>query len=286
MFKYGVHSMLWTEFFEEKDLHLIEKLKSMGFDTIDIAIPDPDTFPAKLVKEKAKEVGLDLITSCDLSDNTNIINPDPEIRKNGVEILKKFIDVNIELDCKILGGATYAAWGYITGKPRTKDEWNWSIEALRKAALYAKNKSDLVIAVEPMNRFETHFLNITEDAVKYCKDVGTGNVKILLDTFHMIREELNFKEAIEICGREFLAYIHVGENNRGIPGTGLVPWREFFTTIKKIGFDGSLVIESFDPSFEKFNALCAIWRKFADTGEELAIQGLRNLKEIEKSINN
>jgi D-psicose/D-tagatose/L-ribulose 3-epimerase len=103
----------------------------------------------------------------------------------------------------------------------------------------------------------------------------------------MIREETSFTEAIKTCGREYLGYVHVCENNRGVPGTGLVPWREFFTALKGIGYCGPLVIESFDPSFEEVNRLCAIWRKFAESGEVLAVEGLKNLKrialEVEKS---
>jgi D-psicose/D-tagatose/L-ribulose 3-epimerase len=64
-----------------------------------------------------------------------------------------------------------------------------------------------------------------------------------------------------------------------------VPWKEFFTALKKIDYDGALGIESFDPSFKEINRLAAIWRKYADTGEELAIQGLANLKKIEATIN-
>ena len=148
---------------------------------------------------------------------------------------------------------------------------------------WAKDK-ELVIAVECINRFETHFLNIAEDAVRYCKDVGLPNMKVHLDCFHMIREELSFKEAVRVCGKEYLGYIHVCESNRGIPGTGLVPWEEFFTTLNEIEYDGYLVIESFDPSFEELNGLCAIWRKFADSGEELAKKGLANLRAIEAQI--
>jgi D-psicose/D-tagatose/L-ribulose 3-epimerase len=125
---------------------------------------------------------------------------------------------------------------------------------------------------------------IAEDAVKYCKAVGTGNIKVHLDAFHMIREESSFSDAVNTCGKEYLGYVHVCENNRGIPGTGLVPWKEFFTALKKIGFNGPLTIESFDPSFKELNRLCAIWRKFADTGEELAVKGLANLRKIEASL--
>ena len=109
-------------------------------------------------------------------------------------------------------------------------------------------------------------------------------MNVHLDSFHMIREELNFTDAVKECGKKYLGYVHVCENNRGIPGTGLVPWEEFFTAIIDTGYKGPLVIESFDPSFEELTSMCAIWRSFADTGEDLAIRGLENLKAIEKKL--
>ena len=87
------------------------------------------------------------------------------------------------------------------------------------------------------------------------------------------------------CGKEYLGYVHTCENNRGIPGTGMVPWIDFYQALRKIGYSGGLVIESFNPDFEELNKNCAIWRKFADTEEQLAAQGLRNLKAIESKLN-
>jgi len=284
MFKFGVDSFIWSENFSKKDLWIIPKAKELGFETIDIAIAHPEAFPIQLVKEKIESVGLEIVTTTTLSKETNLISPDSQVRKNGIKNLKLLVDINIKLGSKILGGVNYAAWGYLTGKPRTEQEWNWSVNAMKEVASYAKEKGDLVIAVECVNRFETHFLNIAEDAVRYCKDVGIDNIKVHLDSFHMIREELSFREAVETCGKEYLGYVHVCESNRGIPGTGLVPWKEFFTALKDIGYAGPLVIESFDPGFEELNSLCAIWRKFADSGEALAVEGLKNLKAIAKEI--
>jgi len=283
-FKFGVDSFIWSENFGEKDLWIIPKAKELGFETIDIAIAHPETFPTEKVKKEAEDAGIEVVTTTTLNESTNLISPDPGIRKNGVETLKLLVDINYELGSKILGGVNYAGWGCLTGKPRTEDEWKWSVESMREAASYAKEKGDLTIACEPVNRFETHFLNIAEDAVRYCKDVGTGNMGVHLDCFHMIREEMSFKGAVETCGKEYLGYVHVCESNRGIPGTGLVPWKEFFTAIKSVGYTGPMVIESFDPSFEELNRLCAIWRKFADSGEELAVQGLRNLQRIAADV--
>ena len=284
MFRFGVDTFIWSEAFSAEDLWILDKAKALGFETLDIAVAHPETFPTDLVKERKDELELEVVTSTTLNPSTNLIDPDPVVRNNGVRSLKMLVDINLALNSRILGGVNYAAWGYLPGRPRTDDEWTWSVTAMRQVAEYARERGELVIAVEPVNRFETHFLNVAEDAVRYCQDVGIGNVKVHLDTFHMIREETSFAAAVEVCGKEYLGYVHVCENNRGIPGTGLVPWNEFFRALKKIGYVGPLVIESFDPGFEELNRLCAIWRRFAESGEALAVEGLANLKAIAETI--
>jgi len=280
MLKIGVDSFIWAELFTEDYLWIIAKAKELGFTVLDIAIARPEEFPVEIVKAEIDKVGIDVVTTTTLNEKTNLISPNPEIRKNGIKSMKTLIDINRRLGSPILGGVNYAAWGYITRKPRTNEEWDWSVTAMREIAGYAKDVSNITICIEPVNRFETHFINIAEDAVQYCKDVGTGNMKVHLDSFHMIREETSFTQAVETCGKEFLGYVHVCENNRGIPGSGLVPFEEFFKALIKEGYDGPVVIESFDPGFEELNANCAIWRKFAESGEELAVQGKKNLSVI------
>jgi D-psicose/D-tagatose/L-ribulose 3-epimerase len=284
MFKFGVDSLIWVEEFTEKDLPLIAKAKSLGFPVMDINVSHPERFPVKAVKKAIKEVDIEAVTTIGLPADCNLIAQDPAVRRHGIDILKLLVDINVEIGSKILGGVIYATWGYLSGTCRTDEEWGWSVESMREVTRYAKGKSDMILAVEPVNRFETHFLNIAEDAVRYCREVGTGNIKVHLDSFHMIREELSFSQAVQVCGKEYLGYVHVCENNRGIPGTGQVPWKEFFTALRKIGYNGPLAIESFDPGFKELNRLCAIWRKFADTGEELAVKGLQNLKKIEAGL--
>ncbi|MCH3964844.1 MAG: sugar phosphate isomerase/epimerase [Clostridium sp.] len=279
-FKFGVDTFIWTENFCKNDLWIISKAKELGFEVIDFAISDPYSFPTELVKKELSRVEIDCVCTTTLTRETNPISPDPAVRQVAIKTMKKAIDICNELDAPILGGVNYAAWGYTTGSPRTNEEWNWGVDCMRKAAEYAKETGSVTICVECVNRFETHFLNIAEDAVEFCKDVGTENVKVHLDCFHMIREEKSFSGVVKTCGREYLGYVHVNENDRGIPGTGLVPFKEFFSALDQVGYDGPLVIESFDPNFKQLNANCAIWRKFAETGEELAVKGLANLKQI------
>jgi D-psicose/D-tagatose/L-ribulose 3-epimerase len=284
MFKFGVDSLIWTEEFTEKDLPLIGKAKELGFDVIDINVSHPERFPATAVKDEIRKVGIEVVTTIGLPADSNPISPEAAVRRHAVETLKLMVDINNEIGSKILAGVLYAAWGYLSGRCRTDEEWAWSVAAMREVCRYAASRSDLVLAIEPVNRFESHFINVAEDAVRYCREVGAGNLKVHLDSFHMIREEASYREAVETCGRDYLGYVHVCENNRGIPGTGLVPWEEFFTALRDAGYTGPLSIESFDPNFEELNRLCAIWRTFADSGEELAVQGLRNLKRIEASL--
>lgn len=283
-FKFGVDTFIWSENYGEDDLWIISKAKELGFEVIDFAISNPFTFPAEKVKKELDRVGIDCVCTTTLTEETNPISTDPEIRKAAVKAVKKCIDICNILGAPILGGVNYAAWGYLTRKPRTEEEWQYGVECMRESAEYARATGSVTICVECVNRFETHFLNIAEDAVQFCKDVGTGNMKVHLDCFHMIREEKSFSGAVKTCGKEYLGYVHVNENDRGIPGTGLVPFEEFFTALKEIEYDGPLVIESFDPSFEELSGNCAIWRKFADTGEELAVEGLKNLRAIAQTI--
>ena len=282
--KIGVDSFIWAENFSIKDLWIIEKAKELGFALVDFAISDPFRFPAEAVRKELERVGIDCVCTTTLTNFTNPISPDAHIRAKAVEALKKAVDICGELGAPLLGGVNYAAWGYLTKRPRTRDEWNWSVECMRKAAEYAKQQGNIKICVECVNRFETHFLNIAEDAVEYCKDVGLDNVKVHLDCFHMIREEKSFRGAVETCGKEYLGYVHVNENDRGIPGTGLVPFEEFFCALRDIDYDGPVVIESFDMKFTELAGNCAIWRKLAESGEELAIRGLKNLRAIAEKI--
>jgi len=283
-FIFGVDSFIWTEVFTEKDIWIIPKAKELGFEVVDLAIAYPERFPVEKVLAAKQESGIDLVTTTTLGPDTSLISPDRQIRENGVRHMKKLVDINKALGSKILGGVNYAGWGCLTKHPRTAQEWEWSVSSMREAAEYARDNWDGVIAVECVNRFETHILNVAEDAVQYCKDVGVPNMRVHLDCFHMNIEESSFSGAVKTCGKEYLGYVHVNENNRGIPGTGLVPFDEFFRALLEIGYTGPLVIESFDPSFEELAGNCAIWRKLADSGEALAVEGLANLKRIAAAI--
>ena len=136
----------------------------------------------------------------------------------------------------------------------------------------------VTIAIEPLNRFETYFLNTAADAVALCDQINHPNVGILFDTFHANIEEKNIGQAYRTVGRH-LKHVHTCENDRGIPGSGHVEWQEVFQALRDIRYDGWLTIESFGFSLGELSAAASIWRDIAPTPESIAFEGVKFLKQ-------
>ena len=281
--KFGIHSLLFHETFLEKDLPLLDKVKRMGFDAVEIIPFDPDGFPAAKVRRAAADLGLTINMGYGMPAEYNVISPDPAVRRRGVEFSKRLIDLSNEAGAEVFGGMVYCGWGYLTGRMRTDEEWQWGVENFRQVAEYAASTSRLVLGIEPVNRFESHFINVVRDALRFIDEVGIGNMRVHLDTFHMIREEDNSRRAVLEAGPR-LGYVHACESQRGIPGSGLMPWAEFFTDLRDVDYDGCVTIESFDPDMASIAKMCCIWRKLADTPEQLATEGLKFLRGVAEEV--
>lgn len=137
--------------------------------------------------------------------------------------------------------------------------------------------SGVVLAVEPLNRFETDLVNTAAQGIAMVDEVDHPNVRLHLDTFHMGIEEVSVLEAVRAAGSR-LAHVHACENDRGTPGRGQVAWAELFRGLRETDFRGDVVIESFTPECEAIAAAAAIWRPLAESQERLAIDGLAFLR--------
>ena len=278
MVKFGVHLFLWTERFDNSTLYLIEKAKRMGFDGVEIPLMELEYIDVEKTRSELKKHDVEFLGSVGLPKDKDITSDDEEIRRRGIEFLKKCVDVTAQLDGDAINGVIYIAWGKIVGRPRTEEEWRRSVEALREVCRYAQSYG-ISLGAEPVNRFETYFLNTAEDAVKLCKDVGEPNMKVHLDTFHMNIEEKNFYDPIKRAG-SLLNHFHCCENDRSIPGTGHVNWDQVFQALAEINYDRWLVIESFTPEIKKVAASTAIWRKLAPDADTIAREGLKFIKDM------
>src|SRR5439155_12763980 len=126
----------------------------------------------------------------------------------------------------------------------------------------AVHAAQIEIAIEPLNRFETYFLNTAADAVTFCQEIGDPPIGILLDTFHANIEGKSIGASVRVAAPH-LKHLHTCENDRGVPGSGHVAWTEFFAAVAEIGYDRWLTIESFGFALGALSAAAAIWRDLA-----------------------
>jgi D-psicose/D-tagatose/L-ribulose 3-epimerase len=276
--KFGVNSLLFTGTMAQGDLPLLDRVAAMGFDLLEVTPVDPDAFPAAKLRQRAADLGLTLNANFALPPHANTIDPDPSVRRAGVELSKKVVDLCVEAGVEVYCGANYAGWGYLPGRRRSADEWRWAVESFRQIGEHAAS-APLTLAVETLNRFESHFLNTAADAVRFVDEVGLPNCKVHLDTFHMLREEDDLAGAIRATGDK-LGYFHACGSHRGVPGRDMVPWVETFGALRDIGYDYAITVESFDPGLESVAKLVCIWRDFAESPEALATEGLAFLRRM------
>lgn len=283
MFRLGVDTWLWAVTFTEKHLFCIKESKEIGAEVIDFSINDPFVFPAEDAARLIKEYQIEAVTSTAFPTHINPISPKKEEREAAVRFQKKLIDVTEILGAKVTGGVNYTGSGYFSGKLRCQEEIEMCAEYLHEICSYAAPKG-IDVAVEPVKRFESHFLNTAEQAMELIRFVNEPNLKVHLDTFHMNIEEADIPGAILTCGDK-LAHMHLVDSNRGAPGMGHIPWVEVYKALKQIGFDGTACIETFNPNTLVETCLMTyLTRQFADSPRELAEKGLKYLHAVETIV--
>ena len=276
MVKFGIHLFLWTEIFDEGAIPLIRKAKRLGYDGVEIPLRRLDLINIEKTRRELESQNMEYIGSVGLSLEHDLTSDDEETRRRGIEWMKRCVKITSELGGDLVCGVIYTAWGKITGRRRTEDEWRRSVEALKEICRFARDYN-VTLGIEPVNRFETYFLNTVSDAVRLARDVGEPNIKVHLDTFHMNIEEKNFYAPIKRAG-DLLWHMHCCENDRGIPGTGHVNWDEVFQALSEIGYNRWLVIESFTPEIREVAASTATWRELAPSADAIAKDGLEFIR--------
>jgi D-psicose/D-tagatose/L-ribulose 3-epimerase len=138
---------------------------------------------------------------------------------------------------------------------------------------------NVTLCIEPLNRFETYFLNTAADAVALMKAVDSPRIRILFDTFHANIEEKDVAEALRSTAG-YVSHLHTCENDRGIPGSGHVPWSAVRDAVGAMNYDGWLTIESFGFALGELSAAASIWRDLAPSPDDIARDGVRFLREL------
>ena len=269
--------MLWTTNLVEKDLHLLETLKKVGYDGVEIPIFEGEVDHFYKIGQAIKNSGLESTSVTVITNkNYNPISSNLADRERAIEHLKWAIDCSDAIGSKLLAGPFYQVIGEFSGKPPTIDEKQRCVEVHQQASDYAK-KSNISLSIEPLNRFECYFLNTVEDTCSYIDMVDRENFGFLFDTFHANIEEKDPVGCIEIGGKN-INHIHISENDRGTPGKGHIPWNQTFAAIKKINYDGWLTIEAFGSSLPDLAVATKVWRNFFLSKAEVYEEGYKFIK--------
>lgn len=276
--KFGIHAFAWCVRWSNETLDLIDRVKGLGLDFIEIPLMSLETFDAAAVRERLQTVGLDACTSTVLSKTTDISSEDPMIRNNGIRYLKDCAKATSDIGAKNFSGVLYSAHDDPDAKRPTEATWDRVADALREVARYA-TALGVNIGLEPVNRYETSVVTTCRQAVDLIEKIGESNVKIHLDTYHMNVEEKDFYTPTMLAGDKLIHY-HLCENDRGIPGTGHIDWDGIFRALSELGYDGYAALESFVDLSLNMNTY--VWRQLAPDGDTLVREGISFIKEMQK----
>ncbi|UCH26592.1 MAG: sugar phosphate isomerase/epimerase [Trueperaceae bacterium] len=221
----------------------IRRLAKYGYESIEIG-GEPDKYDTKEVRKLLKDNGLRCWGSISLMfTGLDLIQADAAGRENTVTYLKDCVTMVKELEGEIMS-IVPSEVGKVNAQADEETEWNWAVEGLREVYAHAQ-KEGVRIAVEPLNRFETNFLNRHDQALLLAEAVGP-ECGVCLDAFHMNIEEVDFRQAL-LNARDRLFDYHVADNNRMGCGQGALNWRDIVGTLKEIGYDGALTVEFVAP---------------------------------------
>ena len=276
--KIGVSAFAWTTRFNETHLSLFPKLREHGLEAFEIPMFDPTDIAAPALRRAFQANGLECTVCAILPNGINPISPDSSVRKQSLSHLLQCIETAAEAGAHLIGGPLCAPIGYLPGRRRNNDEWEWAVECFQALGA-ALDSHEMTLSIEPVNRSETFFLNTGAEAQAFCNAVNHPRVGITIDTFHANIEEKNLADTISSLGK-LLKHVHASENDRGLLGSGHVDFPGIFAALKQVEYNGYLMIEGFGYSSAEPDSLGALWGDLTVTPEEIAFEGANYLRRL------
>jgi len=279
--RFGVNTLIWSASFDPA-LIPFDDLAAAGVDGIEAPCFDPASFD-RIGFDAALEKHHLAATLCSVNPaGANPVSDNAVERAAALDHWFAVIELAGDVGAEMLVGPTYSPVGHLPGRRRTADEWARAVEFHRQLGP-ALDEAEIELAIEPLNRFETYFLNTAADAVRLVEEINHPRVGILLDTFHANIEEKSLESAFRACGPH-LKHVHTCENDRGIPGSGHVDWSTVLRSIRETGYDNWLTIESFNANQPEIAAATAIWRDLAPSTDDIAVRGTRFLRGLWEAL--
>ncbi|MFX1498281.1 MAG: sugar phosphate isomerase/epimerase family protein [Promethearchaeota archaeon] len=232
---------------------LCKLLKPLHYKGIELSLLEPEKLDAKKFLDVIESFqmkipalgtgGTFLRFGYSLGDN------DEAIRKKAIERIKKYIEFANAIESKVIIGLIRGRYRF-DSSPK-KERLN-IIHSLKECCWIAYN-SNVELVFEPINQFETDSFNTISQSLELLKEIGSDNLKLLIDSFHTYLEEdpgfmwEDLKDVSPLVG-----HLHLADTNRRAPGTGHFDFKTFLDIFKRIEYDGFASIETImKPSFEE-----------------------------------
>jgi len=275
---FGVSTWLWTSPFNRETIALFPKIKSYGYDAVEIPVEDPSLIDLDLVKKALADHELKAIICGAFGPSRDLTHDDPAFHQTCFTYLDSCLEIASELGAGFVAGPMYSAVGKarLVAPEQRKVEWDLAVSNLRKVCRRA-GEFGLDLAIETLNRFETDLINTSEDLMCLIGDINEPQAKAVLDGFHLNIEEPDLESAIRRVGDK-LIHVQVSENYRGTPGTGQTNWAAWKRGLEAIKYRGTISIESFTPQVKELAGAVCIWKPLVPSQDGFAKDGLEFLK--------
>ena len=275
----GAHGLVFTGTFDEPGLRrAIEGVRTAGFDLVEIPLMDPESFDSTLARQLLDDNNVAVTASLGLTDATDLSSDDPAVVAAGENVLIRCLDHVATMGGTVLCGVIYSAMRKYTAPPSPAGIAH-SQQAIARLAERARGLG-IRLSLEVVNRYESNVFNTARGGLRFLDAVGSDNVSLHLDTYHMNIEESDLWQPVLDAGSR-LGYVHIGESHRGYLGTGSVDFPSFFRALDRLGYDGPVVFESFSSavvSAELSNTL-GIWRNLWEDSADLAAHANRFIRD-------
>jgi len=274
--KYGVHAGLWMARWTDEIAPILQVVADLGYDGVEISLLGMSDEKAATLGRTIADHGLQVTCSDGLSKAADITSEDADIRAAGLAHLRWAVATVAQLGGRGLAGVVYAPWGVF-------DPAHKAARTARSAEMLAQIDADLArhdvtLGIEAINRFETDLVNTAAEAVALARATGSDRIGVLLDTFHLNIEEKDIRGAISGAADQ-LVHFHVSDNDRGVPGSGHVPWDQVRAGLDDAGYHGWIVAEIFVRTGTPAGNDLNIWRDIEPDATHAARQALAFMRE-------
>jgi len=228
--------------FKENLKESIKKVANLGFDGAELAVRNPKELKINdvinIVKENSLEVPAIGTGQAYGEEGLSFSDPDKTIRRMAVERIKDQIVFASNFNAQVIIGLIR---GKIEESVSQTEAEEWTIDCLRRCTEFAK-KYNVWLTLEPVNRYESNFINTLNEGIEFIKRVGASNLGLLADTFHMNIEEVSIYDSI-IQAKDYITHVHFADSNRWAPGCGHLDFAKIVQTLKKINYQGYVSAE-------------------------------------------